>query len=450
MQVYFVSLGCDKNLVDSEIMLGIINEEGYKITQAAEEANVIIINTCGFIADANSEGVETILQMAEYKKSGNCKAIIVTGCMAQRYKEEIFKELPEVDAIVGVGDFEEIGRVIKEAELASKDGKKISIINDNNKTLKEESRLKRIISTPSYFAYLKIAEGCDNLCTYCTIPSIRGNYRSRKIESILEEAEILVQKGVKEIILVAQDTSLYGTDIYNENMLHTLLQKLSEIEGLSWIRLMYCYPEHITEQTINEMSSNNKVCKYIDMPIQHSDDNVLKRMGRKSTNNQLLNVIQKLRSKMSDIIIRTTLIVGFPGETEEEFENLYNFVKDVRFDRLGVFEYSQEEGTPAAKMKNQIDKQVKSRRKDDIMRIQMDISHEKSNNLIGKIFKVIVDGKLPEEDVYCGRSYMDCYDIDGMVFFESDDELIAGDFVTVKITKASDYDLIGEVINELT
>ncbi len=441
MKISFVSLGCDKNLVDSEIMLGLIDEGGHKIISDSSEADIIIINTCGFIMDATEEGIDTILELASYKKEGKCCGLIVTGCMAERYREQIFEELPEVDAVVGVGDFEEIVQVIERVS----NNEKVTLITDSNKKLSETLSHKRILSTAGHFAYLKIAEGCDNHCTYCTIPSIRGKFRSRTLESLVEEAKILVDKGVKELIIVAQDTALYGTDIYGEKRLHILLQELKKIENLKWLRLMYCYPEHIYDDLINEIANNEKVCNYIDMPIQHSNDKILKLMGRRSNEKQLRDVVKKLRDKIPDITIRTTLIVGFPHESDEEFNSLKNFVEEIKFDRLGVFNYSMEEGTPAAKMDNQVDDDIKEERKNIIMDIQKNISMEKCDNSIDKVLECIVDGKLPEENVYIGRSYMDCYDVDGMIFFNSPYEVLTGDFVKVKITSASDYDLIGEI-----
>lgn len=447
VKIAFVSLGCDKNLVDSEIMLGLIDEKGYIITPDESEAEIIIINSCGFIMNANEEAIENILRVADYKNNGKCIGIIVTGCMAQRYRQEIFESLPEVDAVVGTGDFENIGNVIKELL----DGKKqVELVTDKNNILDENNSLKRILTTNTGFAYLKIAEGCDNFCTYCTIPSLRGKYRSRTIESLVKEAEQLSKQGAKEIILVAQDTSLYGTDIYGKKMLPELLNRLNNILDIEWIRILYCYPEHINDEIIEAMYVNSKVCHYIDMPIQHSDDSILKAMGRKSTRNDIENVIKKLRYKMPDICIRTTLIVGFPGETEEKFNNLVDFIKCVKFDRLGVFTYSREEGTPAYNMKNQIDENIKQKRKEYIMEIQKNISAEKCESFVGKELKVIVEGLIEEDkNVYCGRTYRDCYEVDGFVFFESNDRLISGDFLNIKITEASDYDLIGEIIYEL-
>ncbi|MCC8015290.1 MAG: 30S ribosomal protein S12 methylthiotransferase RimO [Eubacterium sp.] len=445
MKISFISLGCDKNLVDSEIMLGLIDREGYEITQNEEEADIIVINSCGFIADANKEAIDNILRVADYKKSGVLKAIIVTGCMAERYKTEIFKQLPEVDAVVGTAAFESIGEVIK----ALTEGQKHVVkIEDKDKKLDETLPKLRMMTTLGGFAYLKIAEGCDAHCTYCTIPSLRGKYRSRSLESLVEEAQMLADKGVTELILIAQDTTLYGKDIYGESRLHVLIKRLSEIEGIEWIRILYAYPENITDSLILEMAQNPKVCHYLDMPIQHASDTVLKKMGRRSRKEELKEVIKKLRGAMPDICLRTTIIVGFPQETEEEFKELKDFVDEVSFDRLGVFEYSREDGTPAAKMKGQVHHSTKSRRKRELLELQQEVSNRVCKSFVGKTLKVIVEGKLSGEDnIYIGRSYRDCYEIDGYVFFRSEKELLSGDYVNVLITSYSDYDLTGEEVN---
>ena len=445
-KISFVSLGCDKNLIDSEIMLGLIDEEGYTITYDDSEADVIIINSCGFIMDANQEAIDKILEMADYKRVGRCKALIVTGCMAQRYKDEIFDSLPEVDAVVGTGDFENIGVVIKRLLEGEK---QVELVTDKEHLLNPDNSYKRIITTTGGFSYLKIAEGCDNHCTYCTIPSLRGHYRSRTIESLVKEATILAEKGVRELILIAQDTSLYGQDLYGEKALPKLLRKLSEIEDIKWLRILYCYPENVTDELIDEMANNPKVLHYVDMPIQHSEDRILKLMGRRSTKDGLKKTINKMREKMPDMCIRTTLITGFPTETDEEFEAQCQFIKEVGFDRLGVFTYSAEEGTPAAKMSGQIDEEIKADRKDYILQLQRGISAEICEKYVGRTLEVIVEGKIDgdEDNIYCGRSYRDCYEIDGFVFFKSDEGLIAGDFYNIKITEAGDYDLIGERID---
>ena len=388
-KISFVSLGCDKNLIDSEIMLGLIDEKGYIITPNDSEADVIIINSCGFILDANQEAIDKVLEMADYKANGNCKALIVTGCMAQRYKDEIFESLPEVDAVVGTGDFENVGAVI---DRLLNGEKKVQLVTDINHLLNENNSYKSMVTTTGGLSYLKIAEGCDNRCTYCTIPSLRGKYRSRNIESLVKEAEILADKGVRELILIAQDTSLYGKDLYGEQKLHVLLQEISKIEDIKWIRILYCYPENVYDELIDEMASNPKVLHYLDMPVQHTNDRILKLMGRRS-----------------------------------------------------VFTYSPEEGTPACRMDGQIDEEIKAQRKESIMEAQMEISAELGQKFVGKTLEVIVEGKIEDEDdLYCGRSFRDCYEIDGFVFFKSSEELIAGDFYNIKITSAGDYDLIGE------
>lgn len=443
IKISFISLGCDKNLIDSEIMLGLIDSEGYEITYDDSIADIIIVNSCGFIMDANQEAIDKVLEVADFKTNGNCKGIIVTGCMAQRYKDEIFESLPEVDAVVGTGDFEKIGDVIKQILDGNK---QVKLITDKNHILNDENSFKRIVTTTGGFAYMKIAEGCDNHCTYCTIPSLRGKYRSRTIESLVKEAKILAEQGVRELILIAQDTSMYGIDIYKEKCLHKLLRKISEIEDIHWIRLLYCYPENITDELIREMADNPKVLHYIDMPIQHSEDRILKLMGRRSTKSELKSIIAKMRDAMPDMCIRTTLITGFPTETDEEFKAQCDFIKEVGFDRLGVFTYSPEDGTPAAKMQGQIDEDIKADRKDYLMEVQKSVSAEICQQYIGKTLEVIVEGKIEgEDDLYCGRSFRDCYEIDGFVFFKSDEDLLAGDFYNIKITQAGDYDLIGEI-----
>lgn len=440
--VAFTSLGCDKNRVDSEVMLGILCKNGYRIVIDEKEADIIVINTCCFIKDALEESIETILEMAEYKKTGRCKGLIVAGCLGQRYEKEIFQEMPEVDAVIGTASYESVAKII---ERILNGENNIKELVDINTAMTESNAKNRMISTANYYAYLKISEGCDNHCTYCVIPQIRGRHRSRTIESLVEETEILAKQGVKEIVIVAQDSSIYGRDLYGESKLHILLEKLCEVEGIEWIRLLYCYPETLTEQTIQVMAKQPKICHYIDLPIQHGSDTVLKRMGRKSTQSILKQKITKLRQAMPDIAIRTTFIVGFPNETEQEFQELIDFIKEIRFDKLGVFTYSQEEGTPAASMENQIEEDVKQKRKDIAMEVQKAISAQHCESKIGSIKQVIVEGKLPEQDIYCGRTMKDAPDIDGLVFFSSKQELISGDFVKVFIKQASDYDLIGEL-----
>ncbi|MCL2564734.1 MAG: 30S ribosomal protein S12 methylthiotransferase RimO [Defluviitaleaceae bacterium] len=443
MKISFISLGCDKNLVDSEVMLGIIDREGYTITNDEALADVIIVNTCGFILEATEEGIENVIAAGEYKQQGKCKALIVTGCMAQRYKDEIFDELPEVDAVVGTGDFEKIVEVID----AALEGEKVQMVTDINHMINEELFENRKLSAVVPYAYLKIAEGCDSHCTYCIIPSLRGRYRSRKIESLVREAANLCEKGIREIVLVAQDTARYGIDLYGKGELARLMRELAKIEDLEWIRLLYCYPESLTDEIIAEIRDNPKVCNYIDMPMQSGDDEVLKYMGRKSSQKFLSELIGKLRTEVPDIALRTTFITGFPGETHKQFENTLDFIEKMRFDKLGVFIYSPEEGTPAAKYPNQIDEDVKLERKNIILDMQKYISSQILAEKVGKTYKVMVEGRLPEENVYMARTCGDAAEIDGMVFFESDEDIIAGAMREVEITKSSDYDLTGVLVD---
>ena len=438
-KISFISLGCDKNLVDSEIMLGLIDKEGYEITKE-EDGDIIIINTCGFIMDATSEGIDNILRLASYKKEGKCKALIVTGCMAQRYEKEIFKELPEVDAVVGTTKFNKIPQVIKEV-LA---GQQVAYLANRNTPMPEELFMLRKTAN-KHFAYLKISEGCDQNCSYCTIPSIRGTHRSRTIESLVKEAEMLKNQGIKELILVAQDSAHYGTDIYESNMLHVLLSKLSQIKGIKWLRILYAYPEHITQQTIAEIATNPKVLPYLDMPIQHSHDTILTAMNRQMTGTRLREIIANLRSQIPNLTLRTTLIVGFPGEEEVHFLNLVEFIKDMKFDRLGVFSYSREEGTPAAEMEGQVDEEIKQLRKNYIMELQEKISKEKLQEKIGTTMTAMVEKRYGQSS-YLARTYMDCYEIDGYVNFNSIKPLNIGDFVNIKITHSLDHDLAGELV----
>ena len=441
--IAFVSLGCDKNRVDSEVMLGILRERGYTIVSDETEADIIVVNTCCFIKDALEESIETIIEMAEYKKNGKCKGLIVSGCLAQRFEKEMFHEMPEVDAVIGTTAYESVADV---ADRILNGEKSIKVMENIDSQMKEENASKRVLSTAGHYAYLKISEGCDNHCTYCVIPKMRGKHRSRTMESLVEETKMLAENGVKELLVVAQDTSIYGRDLYGKPMLHELLKRLCRIEGIEWIRLLYCYAETLTDETIQTMAEKDKICKYIDIPIQHGSDTVLKRMGRKTSSKLISDKIAALRTAMPDICIRTTIITGFPGETEEEFAEVCEFVEKMRFDKLCVFTYSPEEGTPAAEMDNQIDEEVKEERKNYIMEIQKRISAEKCEEMIGKTIKVITDGKIPEEGVYCGRSYKDAPDIDGLVFFKADYEIMSGDFADVKINEASDYDLIGEAV----
>lgn len=442
--VAFVSLGCDKNLVDSEQMLGLLNQGGFILTGEEEKADVIVVNTCCFIEDAKKESIETILEVAQYKETGNCKALIVTGCMAQRYKEEILKEIPEVDALIGTTSYDKVVEIANDI-LKAKGFRSQSFDVIDREILED---MPRILTTAGYFAYVKIAEGCDKHCTYCIIPKLRGKYRSRSMPRILSEIRQLVKDGVSEVILVAQDTTEYGHDLKDGSTLAKLLHEIGKIEGIEWIRLLYCYPESITDELITEIKENPKVCHYLDMPIQHASDTILKRMGRRSSLAELKNCIQKLRQEIPDIALRTTLIVGFPGETEEDFNTLYDFVKTIRFDRLGVFTYSREEDTPAAQMEDQIDEETKIKRRDTIMALQNKISRELTATKVGQEMEVLIEGKLTNEDVYIGRTYQDAPEIDGEVFVEYEGELLSGDFVKVRITEANDYDLVGEVTNE--
>lgn len=441
--VSFVSLGCDKNLVDSEHMLGLLNQGGFTLTGEEQKADVIVVNTCCFIEDAKKESIENILEVARYKEEGSCKALIVTGCMAQRYKQEILDEIEEVDAVVGTTSYDKIVEIAN--EILEQKGLRTQNFDLIDREMLDE--MPRILTTAGYFAYVKISEGCDKRCTYCIIPKLRGKYRSRKMDKIKAEVEKLAQDGVSEIILVAQDTTEYGRDLEDAS-LAKLLRELSMVEGIEWIRVLYCYPESITDELIEEIKNNPKVCKYLDIPIQHASNHVLKRMARRSSLEQLKERLGKLRAEIPTIALRTTLIVGFPGESEEDFNILYNFVKEMRFDRLGVFTYSQEEGTPAAQFEDQIDEKVKVKRRDAIMALQHGISKELTASKVGQVMKVLIEGKITDEDVYIGRTYQDAPDIDGEVFVEYEGELISGDFVDVRITAANDYDLIGEIVDE--
>ena len=455
--VLFVSLGCDKNLVDSEKMLGLLNEAGYRVAQEESEADAIVVNTCCFIHDAKEESVETILEMAEWKKKGRLKALIVTGCMAQRYQDEIQQEIPEVDAVIGTTGYTEIvpilDEILAEAEASQKEAaveepKEKSFVNccPSIDLLPASLADKRVVTTGGYTAYLKIAEGCNKRCTYCIIPYIRGHYRSFPMEDLLEEARKLAEGGVKELILIAQETTVYGMDCYGRKALPELLTKLCEIEGIEWIRILYCYPEEITDELIAVMKKEKKICHYLDIPIQHSEDTILKRMGRRTNRAELVSLVEKLRKEIPDIVLRTTLITGFPGETEEEFKNMVDFVDSMEFDRLGVFPYSAEEGTKAAEMDGQITEEVKESRRDEIMALQQEISADKAASRIDDDMSVLIEGYLYEDDIYIGRTYMDAPKVDGNVFVRAEEELISGDIVPVRITGANEYDLMGDVI----
>ena len=449
MNVFFVSLGCDKNLVDSEVMLGILRERGFGFTDDEAEADVIIVNSCCFIGDAKEESINTILQMAEYKPEGSCqgklKALVVTGCLAQRYAEEIKQEIPEVDACVGTTAYDKIAAVLDRVLAGEKQVSEIANIND---LPLPDSR--RIITTGGYYSYLKIAEGCDKYCTYCIIPKLRGSYRSVPIERLVNEAKELVESGVRELILVAQETTLYGTDLYGEKSLPRLLKELCKLEDLKWIRILYCYPEEITDELIDTIKNEKKICNYIDMPIQHASDSILKRMGRRTNRDELSDKIARIREAIPDIALRTTLISGFPGETQEDHELLMEFVNETEFDRLGVFTYSAEEDTAAASMPDQIDEEVKVLRRDEIMQLQQEIAYEHAENMVGRTMEALIEGRVVEEDIYAARTYMDAPNVDGFVFINSSRELMSGDVVFVKITGANEYDLIGELVDEST
>ena len=442
MKILCVSLGCDKNLVDTEMMLGLLTRDGYTFTDDEQEADIIVINTCCFIGDAKEESVNTILEMAELKTSGSCKALIVTGCMAQRYKEEILKEIPEVDGILGTSSYDEISDVLKRVL----EGESVSRFEDLDRL--PEVAAERVVTTGGHYAFLKIAEGCDKRCTYCIIPSLRGSYRSVPMERLAAEAESLAAKGVRELILVAQETTLYGVDLYGKKMLPELLRRLAAIPGIYWIRIQYCYPEEITDELIQVIKSEEKVCHYLDIPIQHASDRILKRMGRRTDQAQLREMIGRLRREIPDIALRTTLISGFPGETQEDHEELMAFVDEMEFERLGVFAYSAEEDTPAASFLEQVPEDVKEARRDEVMELQQEIAFEHSEAMVGRVLDVMIEGKVADEAAYVGRTYMDAPNVDGYIFVNTGELLMSGDFVRVKVTGAMEYDLIGEVYDE--
>ena len=460
-KIGIVSLGCPKNLVDSEIMLGILKKEKYEITSDKEEAEIIIVNTCGFIESAKQESIDAVLEMADYKK-GACELLIVTGCLAQRYSEDILKEIPEVDAVVGTEGYGEIARLIRSIssdESLQKGSETKSLrsfvteYSNAGSLLDKSNRVEylnndRILSTKNGYAYLKIAEGCNNCCTYCIIPKLRGSYTSRKVEDIVKEARYLAERKVKEVILVAQDVTSYGKDIYSERKLVDLIREISRIEGIEWIRLLYCYPEEIDDSLIEEIANNPKVVKYLDIPVQHISDRILKLMGRRGTKEQIEGLLLMLRHKIPEIVIRTSLIVGFPGEDEEDFKLLREFVERFEFEMLGVFTYSKEEGTPAYKMKHQIKKSIKQLRYNDIMLHQKEIALRKNQMRLNKLYRTLVEGVSDDGIFYCGRTYAEAPEIDGIIYFTSLEPLSEGDFVNVKILNTDDYDLIGEVINE--
>lgn len=440
MKILFISLGCDKNLVDTEVMLGMLASRGYEMTNDEQEADIIVINTCCFIHDAKEESIQNILEMAEYKKSGSAKALIVTGCMAERYRQEILDEIPEVDEVLGTTAYD---RILDAVDAALAGQHEVMTADLDALPLPET---KRLVTTGGHFAYLKIAEGCDKHCTYCIIPKIRGNFRSVPMERLLKEAQDLAEQGVKELILVAQETTLYGKDLYGEKSLPKLLRELCKISGIRWIRILYCYPEEITDELIQVMKEEPKICHYLDLPIQHANDTILKRMGRRTSKQELIDIVQKLRKEIPDICLRTTLITGFPGETQERHEEVMEFIDTLEFDRLGAFTYSPEEDTPAATFEDQIDEEVKEDRQADIMELQQEIAFDKAEDMIGREVLVMIEGKVADENAYVGRTYRDAPNVDGLIFINTDVELISGDFAKVKVTGALDYDLIGELI----
>ena len=441
MNLLFISLGCDKNLVDSEVMLGLLAKEGYQMVDDEQEADVIVINTCCFIHDAKEESIQTILEMAQYKEEGRLKAQIVTGCLAQRYQQEILDEIPEVDAVLGTTAYTEIARAIEEA-LEGKG--KVTTEDLNALPLTDPHR---IVTTGGHYAYLKIAEGCGKHCTYCIIPKLRGDYRSVPMERLIAEAKDLAEQGVRELILVAQETTLYGKDLYGEKSLYRLLKELCRIDGIRWIRILYCYPEEIDDPLIQVIKEEKKICHYLDLPIQHASDEVLRRMGRRTSKEQLKAVIGKLREEIPDICLRTTLITGFPGETKEQHEELMEFVDEMEFDRLGVFTYSPEEDTPAAEMPDQIPEEIKEERQAELMELQQDIAFDAAEDMIGKEVLVMIEGKVADENAYVGRTYKDAPGVDGLIFINTEEELMSGDFAKVKVTGALEYDLIGELLS---
>ncbi len=442
MKILFVSLGCDKNLVDTEMMLGKLLAKGYEFTDDESEAEIVVVNTCCFIGDAKEESINVLLEMAELRKSGQLKALVAAGCLAQRYKEEIQTEIPEVDAIVGTTAIDSIVEAVDEV-LAGQSRNHYADLN-----AKPLTGVGRVMTTGGHFAYMKIAEGCNKHCTYCIIPKVRGDFRSVPMENLVQEAQELAEKGVKELILVAQETTLYGVDLYGKKSLPELLKKLAEVPGIFWIRILYCYPEEITDELIQIIKEEPKVCHYLDIPIQHASDAVLKRMGRRTNQEQLRSMVEKLREEIPDICLRTTLITGFPGETEEDHEELMQFVDEMEFDRLGVFTYSQEEDTPAALMPDQIEEEVKEERQAEIMELQQAIAFEKAEDMIGQVLTVMVEGKIADEDAYVARTYRDAPNVDGYLFINTGANLMTGDLVRVLVTDSNEYDLIGELYNE--
>lgn len=441
MNILFISLGCDKNLVDSEVMLGLLDSKGYQIVDDETQADIIVVNTCCFIHDAKEESIQTILDMAQYKTEGRLKALVVTGCLAQRYQQEILEEIPEVDAVLGTTSYDKIVDAVEEAL----EGQGHVKMQDLDALPLVET--KRLVTTGGHFAYLKIAEGCDKHCTYCIIPKIRGNYRSVPLERLIKEAQELAEQGVKELILVAQETTVYGMDLYGRKSLSKLLRELCKISGIRWIRILYCYPEEIDEELIQTIKEEPKICHYLDLPIQHASDGVLKRMGRRTSKAQLVEIIGRLRQEIPDITLRTTLITGFPGETKEQHEELLEFVDEMEFERLGVFTYSQEEDTPAAGFEDQVEEEVKEDRQAEIMELQQEIVFEQAESMIGREVLVMIEGKVADENAYVGRTYRDAPNVDGLIFVNTEEELMSGDFARVRVTGAAEYDLIGELIS---
>ncbi len=439
-KILFISLGCDKNLVDSERMLGYLEGEGYQFTDAEEEADVIVVNTCCFINDAKEESIETILEMARYRREGKCRALIVAGCLAQRYQKEIQEEIEEVDAVLGTTTYDAIAETVEQVL----GGRKEMRLQDIDRLV--PSGGERILTTGGHYAYLKIAEGCDKHCTYCIIPRVRGRFRSVPMEELVAEAQRLAAKGVKELILVAQETTLYGVDLYGEKRLPKLLKALCKISGLRWIRVQYCYPEEITEELIAVIREEEKICHYLDLPVQHASDKILKRMGRKTSQADLRRIIGRLREEIPDICLRTTLITGFPGETQEDHEELMAFVEECEFDRLGVFTYSAEEDTPAAGMPEQVEEEVKEERQAELMELQQEIAFEKAEDMKGRELTVFIEGQVADENAYVARTYRDAPGVDGYLFINTEEMLMSGDFARVRVTGALEYDLIGELM----
>lgn len=442
LKIALESLGCSKNLVDAEIMMGILNRKGYKLVGEFEDADIILVNTCGFIESAKQESIDTILDLAELKQTANLKLLIVTGCLAQRYAKELQEEIPEIDAIVGTGSYQQIDEIIAGLE------KENNIVSLNDIEFAYNEDLPRYVTTPEHMAYLKIGEGCDNHCTYCIIPKLRGKYRSRKMEDIVKEAKELASNGVKELVVIAQDTTKYGFDLYGEVKLPQLLEELAQIEGIKWIRIMYSYPESITEELVKVIKKYDNICNYFDMPIQHASNKILKLMNRQTTREDIKSKVDMIRSYIPDATLRTTIIVGFPGETEEDFKELVEFAKEVKFDRLGAFAYSREEDTAADRLPNHLEEDVKARRRDELMLVQQGISQELNANKVNKVYEVLIEEQI-EDKVYIGRTQGDAEEIDSIVYVKSENQLNTGDFVDVKINNALEYDLMGDVVNEL-